>query len=210
MSKPIWASPRFVQICGIIRKTYSTSPNKDIPVSVLDWKKIIETRLSKHGKAFLINVQSFPPQGNQIKGTLNRYKSHADIFFSDKETFCWQRYIVAKELAHLLIDTPAEYTVRPSSLMEQLVSGIPLWLLRRDHSQDDAAFDSEMTAMVAGIEMLLPWEHRPHFQKCFEQGKDNLEIAEEFKVPKYVVSNMLTPTYFGASQSANDFFSDIV
>ena len=208
MSAGILATPRFVQICGIIQSAYSVLEKQDYPVEVLDWKKAIETRLSKSGNKFSINILGFHPPGDQIRGTLHRYKTKADIFFSEKETFCWQRYIVTKELAHLLIDTPDEYTRRPSSLMEQLISGIPLWLLRKDHAQDDAAFESEKTAMIAAIEMLLPWKHRGPFQKCCDKGKNNQEIAEEFKVPKYVVSNMLTPTYSAASQNANKFVVD--
>jgi len=208
MSGPILATPRFVQICGIIQSAYNSSENLNVPVEVLNWKRIVESRLSKPGKPFSVHIQSYPPQGKQIRGTLIRYSTRAEIYFLGKESFCWQRYIATKELAHLLIDTPDEYTKRPSSLMEQMISGVPLWLLRKDHAQDDAAFESEKSAMVAAIEMLLPWKHRPHFKKCCDQGKNNLEIAEEFKVPRYIIANMLTPTYFAASQNANNFVDE--
>lgn len=207
-ARGILATPQLIQVCGIIQNAYSSSQNQAIPVEVPIWKKILEERLSKQGKAFSINIQFFPPQGSQIRGALNRYVTKADIFVSDKEKLPWQRYIATKELAHLLIDTPDQFTHRPSSLMEQLISGIPLWLLRKDHTQEDAAFESEKTAMIAAIEMLLPWKHRSHVQKRCHQGKNNAEIAEEFNVPEYVVSNLLTPTYYAASQNANMFVSE--
>lgn len=205
MSAPLLATPQFIKICSIVQKAYGGISNRDMPVSVLDWQNLVENRLSQKSPNFKVNIQGFPRQGAQIRGALVRRITTSDIFFSNSESFCWQRYIATKELAHLLIDEENSYTLHPSSLIEQLISGVPLWLLRNDSQQDSQAFESEKMAMIAATEMLLPWHHRNYFKECCNKGMNNLEIAEAFKVPKNIVSNMLTPTYWACTESANSY-----
>ena len=63
---------------------------------------------------------------------------------------------------------------------------------------------SESVAMVAAIEMLVPWVHRPNLQAMFDQGMDNFEIASEFRVPRHVISNLRDITYSALSNAANE------
>jgi Zn-dependent peptidase ImmA (M78 family) len=203
-SQRIVATDKFVQICGIIQGAFSEISVHGIPVKVNDWKKTIENRLSKPGKNYSIKFESFEPLGSQIIGTLLRYKDHASIYFAANQPLYWQRYIAAKELAHLLIDTPEEYTHSPSGLVSQLIAGIPLGLLRQDHySRGEEAYQSEKLACVAAIEMLLPWKFRGDFNRLVEKGLNPLEISVEFKVPSHIISNLLHPNYRTLSDIAN-------
>jgi hypothetical protein len=195
---------KFIEVCGIVQSAFREIETHGIPVEVLRWKQVVEKCLSKPDKKYIITIEGFEPQGTQIKGQLLRYENYAKIFYSTGEPIQWQRYISAKELAHLLIDTEKEYTKKPSSLMGQLISGIPIWVLQQDPHQDEEAFESEKLAMAAAIEMLIPWKYRGHFDKLCDKGLDNYEIAVEFKVPKFVVSNMLTPNFRPLSKLANE------
>jgi hypothetical protein len=203
-SHRIVPTDKFIEVCGIVQSAFSEIASHGIPADVLRWKSVVENRLKKSEKNYPIAIEGFEPQGPQIKGQLLRYEDHAKIFYSTGEPVHWQRFISAKELAHLLIDTPKEYTKKPSSLMSQLIAGIPIWVLQQDPHQDEAAFESEKLAIAAAIEMLVPWKFRGHFDGLCDKGWSNYEIAVEFKVPKYVVSNMLTPSYRPLSKLANE------
>lgn len=200
----------FVKLCRVIQKAFSEIPSRSphLPVQVGDWSKIIAARLSKEDAPYVIDMGPIPTPSitaysKQIYGSLSRYTGGAGIRVLDTETYCWQRYIAAKELAHLLIDEPQHYTINPGNLIAQLLSGIPLHYLRKDQDQDDRSFESETQAMVAAIEMLLPWAHRSALQSLVDKGQTPLELAQTFKVPRRVVSTMLAPHYWPASQAAN-------
>ncbi len=201
----------FVKLCRVIQQAFSQIPPRDasLPTQVGDWQSVIAARLSpRDGPAYRIEIGPVPTpsiQGysKQIYGSLSRFPGGASIRVLDVETYCWQRFIAAKELAHLLIDQPGDYTINPGNLIAELISGIPLHYLRKDQSQDDHSFESETRALVAAIEMLLPWAHRPAFDALVDKGLSPLELAETFKVPRRVVSTMMAPHYRPASAAAN-------
>jgi hypothetical protein len=102
-------------------------------------------------------------------------------------------------LAHLLIDTDAKhYTQDPVSLVQELVNDVPM--MRADHD-----VHSERWAMVAAIEMLLPWGLRGDLAEMDKEGFSDLQIAEKYKVPEKIVNLMLRSKYREFSLEANSF-----
>jgi hypothetical protein len=205
---PIPAEGSFVDLCKKIQSAYALIPATDpsIPVKVLDWKKVIEDTVSSiKGNKFTVEIEFVAPAGSLVKGILTRYDdSRAKIFVSDKESFCVRRFIVAKELAHIILDHHSEYTVNPGSLMSKLISRVPLHRLTRDNDQDVASFLAEKLAVAGAIEMLLPWASRAYFEdRFFIKGDSPQELAVALRVPKVIVQEMVSPYYWPASQEAN-------
>jgi hypothetical protein len=199
----IVATDKFIQICGIVQGAFSEFPIHKFPVKVMDWKKVIEKRLSKHGKPpYSITISSFEPLG-QIVATFLRYENKAEISFASTLHPFWQRYIVTKELAHLLIDTPKDYTETPSAVIAQIIAGIPLVLLRESEESGDSSYQSEKLACIAAIEMLLPWRFRDEVQNLQNKGNGPQEIGAAFEVPPHIVSNLLHLSYKPLSEIAN-------
>jgi hypothetical protein len=106
---------------------------------------------------------------------------------------------VCKELAHLLIDTDAKhFTEDPVSLVQELVNDVPVM-------QPDHDVNSERLAMIAAIEMLLPWCLRGHLVAMAGEGMSDLEIAQKFRVPQKIVNLMLRSNYKEFSKASNGF-----
>jgi len=200
--QPMSVVPRFIQICGKVQKSYASFHGHPVPVVPDDWKSAVEKSLSTT-KSYPITFEWFKPQGDIIKGTLVRSTGSAKIWISEKETVCWQRFIALKELSHLLIDEPNQYTTKPTNLMGQLIQSVPIWAIKRDADQSEEAFLSEKLAVMSAMEMILPWKHRGVVTEMFTRGKDNLEIAKHFKAPQNMVSNLLSITYSGLSTYCN-------
>jgi len=130
---------------------------------------------------------------------LLRYDTHAKIIYSQSMNTCWRRFVVCKELAHLLIDTDAEhFTQNPVSLVQELINDVPV--MRTDHD-----INSERLAMIAAIEMLLPWCLRGRLTEMAEEGLSDLQIAQEFRVPEKIVNLMLRSDYGSFSKESNSF-----
>jgi hypothetical protein len=155
--------------------------------------------VSRHvtpGKIYPIQLEP-KKLGNRVWGMLRRYSDHAVITYKCDLNFCWTRYVVCKELAHLLIDTDAShYTTDPVSLVQRLIAGLP--------TQLDAELESEYAAGYGAVELLLPWCLRDHFDYLVQRGDTDLQIAEEFKCPAIYVS-MMRGRYGALSRDANQF-----
>jgi hypothetical protein len=72
-------------------------------------------------------------QANQISGWLERESNSATIYFSASLNACFSRFVVCKELAHLLIDSqPKHFTKNPVLLVQELISKLPSSKLEHD------------------------------------------------------------------------------
>jgi len=200
---------KFIKACGIVQEAFrEIDDNSPPPILVLKWQNLVQKRLSSAGSNYKIQISSFEPvrapDEAQIKGYLLRRNNDAEIFYAENESYCKQRFISAKELAHLLIDGQEAFTKKPSSLMSKLIiSGTPMAFIKKDEDQSMEDFESEMLAMMVATEMLVPWKYRNHFDGLCDKGQSPLEIAQVFKVPENVVKNMLTPMYRQFSVIAN-------
>ena len=133
----------------------------------------------------------------QIKSKLFRFRDHAKIYYLKKGriTYCDQRFVVAKEMAHLLIDTPDSFTKSPSKLVRALVN-------EHDFSQGDGDSSvSELVAEVCAMELLFPWQERESFlQKLHDGEMTAWDIADYFKVTEKKITWILgadNHTYLG-------------
>jgi Zn-dependent peptidase ImmA (M78 family) len=128
---------------------------------------------------------------------LFRYSDHADIFYSASLNVCWSRFVVCKELAHLLLDTETKhFTKNPVALVQGLVTQVPILKPEND-------LVSESIALYCAIEILLPWHLRASMNEMMKAGKSDYEIAVHFRAPENIVNLMLKSPYAKISASAN-------
>jgi Zn-dependent peptidase ImmA (M78 family) len=149
------------------------------------------------GKPYKIALKCHNWQATQLSAWLERFPDHADIYFSATENCCWSRFVVCKELAHLLIDTEAKhYTKNPVALVQELINKLPT--TKFDHD-----INSEHVALFAAIEMLLPWQFRAEMEAMFAAGRSDYEIAVQFRAPESIVNLLLKSPYSEISKKAN-------
>ncbi len=124
-----------------------------------------------------------------VFGGLVRYPAYCEILYSTNLTTCWRRFIIAKELAHLIFDKDDNFTSDPIELVTSLLAGIPL------SEGAIAAVTSEQQAVLMAIELILPHTCREDVEKMAAAGSSALEIAIAYRVPQKVVENYLNSGY---------------
>jgi len=161
------------------------------PVKIEEgWIPVVAKSLSVDGKQFRVELKCHEWIAKQLSGFLLRYEDHAKIYFSSTLNDCWARWVVCKEVAHLLIDTETKhYTKDPLSLVQQIISQIPNVTFNHD-------VNSEFLAAFAAIEMLLPWDMRPVMEKMMNDGASDLQIAKAFSAPEIYVNLVLKNEHF--------------
>lgn len=127
---------------------------------------------------------------------LLRYKTRALIHYSDKLNGCWSRFVICKELAHLLADTPAQFAADPIDQLQQAQqSSFPL------RSRHDT-LNSEEYAFVLAAEYMLSWPHRPRLADATRPS--NYKVALRFRMPEKIVEWWYSSGYAALSEGMND------
>jgi Zn-dependent peptidase ImmA (M78 family) len=113
-----------------------------------------------------------------ILGKLRHFGMSVDIAINENAlNTCWTRFVIVKELAHLIMSKNGEGI---TGNMEQLVANI---LQSRISGADD--IEHENFAIDFAIEYLMPYEISQPLLK--DATKTDLEIAELFKLPEVAI-----------------------
>jgi len=193
---------RPIDVCLIVRDLFGCIQECGItPNPPVELPKCLVPAVAQRvtGEKYRIELSPRSWDSRHLFGMLLRYDTHAKIIYSQSMNTCWRRFVVCKELAHLLIDTDAEhFTNNPVSLVQELINDVPV--MRTDHD-----INSERLAMIAAVEMLLPWCLRGQLTGMAEEGLSDLQIAQEFRVPEKIVNLMLRSDYGNFSKESNGF-----
>lgn len=113
------------------------------------------------------------------------------IILDTQANECWRRWIITKELMHLLYDTEDHFTGSISETAEDAMSiSIP-------HSLSEP-LSSERYAHFAAMEYLFQYGSRPK-----TQNDPSIRIARRFKVPERYVDLFYGTPYGKLSDEAN-------
>lgn len=140
-----------------------------------------------------IAIACVPWKNPLLKGCMMRYYAfggrpqQAIIHYSDDLNRCWTRFVICKELAHVLLDTQQDYTVDPNELINNLINAIP------DGVRADV--DSETLAQFGAIELLIPNECRDAMDRTLEDRDSSMFLAERFRVPEKIVIYRTSSSY---------------
>ena len=174
---------------------YVLAANK-LPVSVEDIQWAIE---SKYGLKIEKRLVDF--SAKHIRGMMERYadntakvyvRKHQDAD-TDQNIF-WQRFISVKEMVHLAIDEPEDFSPRGTDTIEELI---------RDHSFEAMKpakdeIQSEVLAELAAFELLYPMEFRS--DDSSKQTSYSV-LAVQYAVPDYVIERCLSPGYMKVARA---------
>jgi len=113
----------------------------------------------------------------------------ADICIVSDLNYCWERYVLCKELFHVLIDKEAYRNMNIEEHLKETTIAFP-----NDDSKPKPAVQVEVLAEMAAMEFLLPYECR--LKELNGENKGNfLAIAEKYKVPQLLVERYLSLGY---------------
>lgn len=170
-----------------LKKSDITPPIKLTALRDAGWaagevrKGVIDAARELTGKT--IDVEQVSTSGKVVHAYVKNYPHHAHIFVVESQNYCWRRFLVAKELCHLLLSDDKNSTSNVEEvedLIGQLING-------KFDSDPNPALLVENAAYIGAVELLLPQDIEPIADELFASGKDSLEVAISLKVPRRIV-----------------------
>jgi Zn-dependent peptidase ImmA (M78 family) len=187
------------QICAASRRLFDELNRKKRVSYPIQVKSGLIPQIAKEagqGSAFEIRLKPKSWAANALFGYLRRYPEYAEIGYSLSLNTCWKRFVVCKELSHLLLDRSDSYTNDPVSLVQGLINSLPVI-----NPSDDLL--SEHVSITASVELLLPWCLRAELERMAKEGQSHLQIAQACRVPQKLITLMLSSNYGEVSKQAN-------
>jgi len=135
-----------------------------------------------------------PWESTYLKGCVFRYGrpgrlERAEIYCPASLSVAWTRFVICKELAHLLLDGPESFTDDPLTMAASLIAS-PVFA-RVGQGAPEYVF------AVAATEMLIPWQRRYVLGKFTWGRRAHRRAAEHFGVPDEVAELRLKRGYRG-------------
>lgn len=142
-----------------------------------------------------VNIYALDYRRKHVLGRYQKYEKSADIWIDANLNTCWKRYVVAKELSHLIVDTK-------STSFTTDINKLVLWMIKDGMPADvNDALDSEHIAAQFAAELLLPYNSTQHLLK--DDSVSDISIASKFKVPLRIVQVMkFRPDYLNNRDKA--------
>jgi Zn-dependent peptidase ImmA (M78 family) len=162
-----------------------------IPVSIEDLQYVVKdmygfTKIEKFDVAFAAEF---------TRGMLERYADKtAKIYIRKDQSDDWKRYIAAKELCHLVIDEPEDFSPDGHSTIQHLIATkIPTKNNGNEKSND---VDSEWLAEFAAREILYPYPMRKNDIELLKSNKQTqTSLALHYEIPEYAIGVVLQEHY---------------
>jgi len=150
-------------------------------ICLLTYHSYIENAV-KFKKIEEVHVYSLDYRKKHILGRFQKYEKNAEVWIDASLNTCWKRYVIAKELSHLIVDTK-------STSFTTDINKIVLWMIKDGMPADvNDALDSEHIAAQFAAELLLPYHSTQHLLK--NNSITDIDIASKFKVPLRIVQVM--------------------
>jgi Zn-dependent peptidase ImmA (M78 family) len=147
-------------------------------------------------KIIPINFHPRIYEASTFYGTIEDCESQVDIYYDLNRNRCWKRFIITKELCHLVYGGSDNLHLSSSidqvdSLLSQILAGIEM----------DQATSIEHAAIVMATEVLLPHCERPNVNKMISGGGDAMTVAKHYQLPAQMVSNYLQGNYAALAEA---------
>ncbi|MHB1117733.1 ImmA/IrrE family metallo-endopeptidase [Sideroxydans sp.] len=122
-----------------------------------------------------------------IDGMCSEFEDKAIVFVNKKHNYCWARFFVAKELAHLLMNHKLDMLRTVDA--EIIVNTITGLLNPHDLRDDSIYLQSEFEAYMGAVEMLLSKDSLDKFSGVANPDE---HISQAMKIPKRIVAMRIT------------------
>lgn len=203
----------FDAIC-IAREIQKTSPEifQALPVEVSP----ALVSFAENRAKLKVEIGLIPVEHTKARGYLLRYNKRAEIMISDSQSFCWRRYVITKELSHLIADTEDQYLT--GDLIDYQADMALKMRTGRYYSHRTTSsgatipdrqgelLDSESFSWHLAFHLLVPWKRWPEFLSLLDSG-NTFQAAEQFKIPRTVVEDMRDTSYRELCIEAHETYS---
>lgn len=140
------------------------------------------------------NELPIPAARSSIRALYLAYDDHYEIYLLEGMNYCWNRFVLCKELFHVLLDTEEYRNTKIYQHLEEMGLKAP-----EPGQEPKSPAVSELMAEIAAMEFMFPYKDRVTIRKNGEV--DYAQVAERFKIPQYYVEKYLADgwmDYLGA------------
>jgi hypothetical protein len=130
-------------------------------------------------------------------GSLGVYSGNGDyarIQYSSSLNFCWERFVLCKEMYHCILDASPKTGVSNLNDLLKLAE-----YLVADTVSSHAPFDphgTEQDAEILALETLFPFELRSHYLQDYADGKiTDHQLALRYRIPQEYARMAMYPNY---------------
>jgi Zn-dependent peptidase ImmA (M78 family) len=116
-----------------------------------------------------------------------------DICHVKNLNYCWQRFVVCKELFHVVLDEEKYRSMGISQHLDEVTVAFP-----DDESRPSEPVIVEQLAEIAAMEFLFPYAVRVVERSGINGNVDCRALAERFKVPLVYLERYLSQPYMDA------------
>jgi Zn-dependent peptidase ImmA (M78 family) len=179
------------------KELYCLDP-KRIPVSVSDLTRVIADMYDLKIEVFEVVFT-----GDRLRSLVERYKdNHAIIYVKHDLTPEVQRFSVTKELMHLAIDEPEDWSPAGVATLQSFFTEMSI--ANGDHLAEARA-QSEALAEIAAIEILYPYEFRADDAAAIASRKTTwAKLSLHYELPRYIVTRAHADWYKKVADAAWD------
>lgn len=124
-----------------------------------------------------------------IRSILQRYPSRATIRILDNLNPCWTRFVICKELAHLIMGDGQG--ARAQSLNQQLSMAYAI----SNNAKPETELSGEQFAWFVAAELMMPRIDRDEFLNRHNSGEDPMMIARSYWIPRALLDLFVDKSY---------------
>jgi hypothetical protein len=172
-----------------------------VPIKVDLLKPLIEERgfvdrivweeLDYEGKAVIAKVEFYRAHMGVYAGV----GDYARIQYSASLNLCWQRFAIAKEMFHCLLDEKP--TSRVTNADDVLKVGQMLIAKPYAVVEDYEPHNTETIAELLALEVLFPIELRSRHKEAYDAGEiTDYQLALRYRIPEFYVGIAMLKGYY--------------
>ena len=156
----------------------------NIPASIDDLMWVVNDMYDADVEALEVPVEAI-----FFAGTLFRYnESKSFILVKKSYNIVWKRFIVAKELAHIIIDAKEDWCPDGVEVIDGMFSALRIEMGGDPDHQPDTKTQSEFVAEMVATEILYPYELRGTDSEDVASGKTSYtELEGRYEVPAVMI-----------------------
>lgn len=142
-----------------------------------------------------IRQVDFPAE--HLRGLIEVYHGgkQAKVYIRQNQEDRWKRFVTVKELCHVIIDRPEDWSHDGCDTIERLVLGE----MAGFDGDENNGLRSEVLAERVALELAYPHEHRWADLERVRSGQiTTAALAEQYNTPDEIIQRVLRPRYLNA------------
>lgn len=136
-----------------------------------------------------IKLLELTADAQAVRGMYIAYDDRYEVCLLSGQNHCWQRFVLCKELFHVILDNDEYRNMHIGALVEEFTGSFP-----EIDSRPSPKVTNEKVAEICAMEFLFPYEDRVRLVA----GEYNSgELAQRYRLPRVFVERYLSVDYLG-------------